>query len=268
YPKDYWPNLQLIGCWKGGTLSLYLDSFKDFFREDIPIRDLGLIASEGRFSIPLFDSGSEGVLDISSNFYEFIPESEIDSKKPTVLTASEIEKGKYFIIPTTSSGLYRYNIMDLIEVTGFYNQTPIISFLNKGSNISSLTGEKITEHQAIKAMEKTCRQNNLLIDTFILSPAWGDYPYYVLALEKKDTIIQIEQIAEDFDKALRELNIEYDSKRKDRLDKLIIGIVPSGTFDGIREDAIKRLGRDAQYKHQFVNPEIDYHRKLGAKLID
>ena len=26
-PADYWPNLDLIGCWKGGTVGTYLDKF-------------------------------------------------------------------------------------------------------------------------------------------------------------------------------------------------------------------------------------------------
>ena len=50
---------------------------------DTPVRDIGLLASEGRFTIPLTDASPAGVLDIQSHFFEFIPENEINSTRPT-----------------------------------------------------------------------------------------------------------------------------------------------------------------------------------------
>ena len=52
------------------------------------VRDLGLVASEGRMTIPLKDSTPAGVLDITTHYFEFIPESEGDSPRPTVLGAA------------------------------------------------------------------------------------------------------------------------------------------------------------------------------------
>ena len=71
YPRDYWPELRLIACWKGGPLKMYTDRFTCFFG-DVPIRDLGLMASECRMTIPMEDEVSAGALDIENNFFEFI----------------------------------------------------------------------------------------------------------------------------------------------------------------------------------------------------
>ncbi len=273
YPKDYWPDLACIGCWTAGTLSLYLKSFPEFFN-NTPIRDLGLIASEGRFTIPITDNSKNGgILDIGSHFYEFIPESEINSKQPNTLNAWELMSGeKYFLIPTTSSGLYRYNINDLVEVTCFYNQTPMIKFLNKGKHISSLTGEKITEYQVVKAMEKTCEQHNLKIDNFLVSPIWSDnLPNYGLFLEKSEITKnrgKLISITNSFDENLQKLNIEYCSKRLDRLGNIKMGVIPKGIFEEIKNDKVKNSGRDTQYKHQFLNPAPDFHTTLNAELIN
>ncbi|KPL04776.1 MAG: hypothetical protein AMK75_00525, partial [Planctomycetes bacterium SM23_65] len=72
-PKDYWPELRLLAHWKGGSCGVYLSRLEEYFG-DVPIRDVGLLASEGRMTIPFSDEGSSGVLDITSHFFEFIPE--------------------------------------------------------------------------------------------------------------------------------------------------------------------------------------------------
>lgn len=264
FPKDYW-NLESVSCWKGGTLFLYLNSFPEFFG-NTSIRDIGLIASEGRFSIPISDKGSEGILDISSHFFEFMPQSEINSKKPITLFSHEVSVGeKYFIIPTTSSGLYRYNIHDLIEVCGFYNKTPVIKFLNKGNNFSSITGEKISEYQVVESMKKTCEKTGLNIDNFLVSPVWEEKPRYILLIEESSAP-NLKQITGIFDNCLRELNIEYDFKRKSRLEGIVLGLLPQGTFKRIEQEKNKE-SNDIQYKHRFLNPEIDFYKKLNPTLV-
>ncbi|MEA2657683.1 MAG: hypothetical protein QOF64_261, partial [Candidatus Binatota bacterium] len=72
-PQEYWPRLQLIGCWKGGTVGVRLKQFERWFAPDTPVRDLGYMASEAQISLPITDDGCAGILAIDKNFYEFIP---------------------------------------------------------------------------------------------------------------------------------------------------------------------------------------------------
>ena len=58
---------------------------------------------------------------------------------------------------TTAGGLYRYNISDLVRCVGYHGRAPLIEFLNKGAHYSSLTGEKLSEHQVIAAVEAAQR---------------------------------------------------------------------------------------------------------------
>jgi hypothetical protein len=37
-PIDYWPRLQLIGCWKGGTVGIRLKEFDHWFTPGMPVR--------------------------------------------------------------------------------------------------------------------------------------------------------------------------------------------------------------------------------------
>ena len=84
-----------------------------------------------------------------------------------MLEAHELEEGRdYFILLTTSGGLYRYDIHDVVRCVGFQGQAPLLEFLNKGKNFSNLTGEKLSEHQVIRAVEKSFRELHLPIDIF------------------------------------------------------------------------------------------------------
>src|SRR5439155_1410029 len=83
----------------------------------------------------LDDGTPSGVLDVTTHYFEFLPESEAGKPNPITLTAEEVQEGKtYYILPTTSYGLYRYHISDLVRVTGFHNRTPLIEFLSKGAH--------------------------------------------------------------------------------------------------------------------------------------
>jgi hypothetical protein len=190
YPRDAWnPERLLIGTWTGGSVGLYLRMLPRYYGP-APIRDLGLVASEGRFTIPISDSTPAGVLDTTTHYFEFIPEDEIDSPQPTVLGADEIVEGRnYFILPTTSHGLYRYDIRDLVRVVGYHHRTPLIQFLSKGSLFSNLTGEKLSEHQVTASVADAADVWPGRLTTFSLAPCWDEStPYYGFFVEQTEVL--------------------------------------------------------------------------------
>ncbi len=266
YPKHFWPDLELLATWKGGVLSHYIKDLPQYYG-DVDIRELGLIASEGRMSIPFNDDSASGVLDVSSHLFEFIPETEYDKKNYTTLLCNQVEIGKkYYLIMTNSAGFFRYDINDLIEVTGFFEETPVIKFLNKGKHISSLTGEKISEYQVIRAMEKTRAGLNIPFSDFTVSPCWSSLPYYNILMEENHSLNNetILKLIASFDNHLMEQNCEYQNKRETkRLDKPRFLTIKNGTFDEIKSQKIKQSqGRSEQYKHIYLNPQMNYHENI------
>ncbi len=118
-PRDYWPNLDFLSNWMGGTMKAYLRGYPEYFGET-PVRDVGLIASEGRMTIPIEDGTPAGLLDIRHHYFEFIPEDQADRAEPETVEATELVEGRsYFIVLTTAGGLYRYNISDLVRCVGY-----------------------------------------------------------------------------------------------------------------------------------------------------
>lgn len=268
YPRDYWdPGKLLIGTWTGGSMGAYLRHFPKYFG-DAPIRDIGLLASEGRMTIPLATGSPSGVLDITSHYFEFIPEDEGDQPNPTVLAAHEVEVGKkYYILPTTAYGLYRYHIYDVVQVTGFHNQTPLVEFLSKGAHFSNITGEKLSEYQVTRAMAELTREFNLPLTAYSVAPCWSDdKPSYGLFVESGDLPDpdQGRRLAEALDRRLADTNEEYASKRQSqRLGMLRLEMVPSGTWhEWDRRRLLKTGGTLEQYKHPCLIGDLKFRDSL------
>lgn len=270
YPRDYWPPDQLLlGNWTGGSVGAYLRHYPRYFGNS-PVRDVGLIASEGRMTIPFADGTPAGVLDITSHYFEFMPESEADSNQPITLRAHEVEEGgKYFILPTTAFGLYRYHIHDLVRVTGFYNGTPLVEFLSKGANFANLTGEKLSEYHVTRAMSEALQELDMTLTSYSVAPCWNDErPYYGLFVERGDFASphQSQQLAEIVERRLQEGNIEYASKRDSlRLGPLRPQLLPTGTWQKWDSERLQRSGGTAeQYKHPCLIADYKFRETLPA----
>ena len=262
-PRHVWPNLQLLSVWTGGSAAAYLPELREEYGP-IPIRDHGLSASEGRMTIPLEDEANDGILDIQSHYFEFIHEAEVDAPHPRVYEAHELEQGeRYFIILTTASGFYRYNISDVVECTGFQGTTPRLAFLHKGAHISSVTGEKLSESQVVAAVGNMQQALSRSLGPFALTPVWGDPPRYRLLFEMSEedfTHEQMLRLAESVDQELQSLNSEYSDKRSSqRLGRIEPHVVPAGSWARFAADRQTGVGGSAeQYKHPFLVPRLEF----------
>jgi hypothetical protein len=270
YPRDYWPRDCIIGNWTGGSVGAYLRHFPRYYG-DTPVRDVGLIASEGRMSIPVADRTPSGVLDITTHFYEFIPEEEAGKADPVVLAAHELQEGRsYFILLTTWFGLYRYNIYDLVRVTGFYNRTPLIEFLSKGAHFANLTGEKLSEYHVAGAMADVLRDLDLTLTAYSLAPCWDDEtPFYGLFVERGDLADRGRGVvlAEMLERRLAEVNVEYAAKRESlRLGAVRLEVLPTGTWQQWDRQRLARTGGSLeQYKHPCLIPDPKFRETIGVE---
>lgn len=265
YPQDFWPRMAVIAVWTGGSVGSYVPRVREYYGERPVFRDHGLHASEGRMTVPFCDGTSAGVLDFVHTFFEFIPEEEHDSDNPTVLEAHELEEGRnYYILLTTSSGLYRYDIHDLVRCTGFIYQAPVLEFLNKGAHFASVTGEKLSEFQAVTAVNQAFGESKLPIELFTLAPEFGDPPRYVLLVERPFTSAEASGLANRVDSHLATLNCEYEERRRTgRLGPLTVREVPAGTWDALRQTRVSRLGGSLeQYKHPCLSGDLGFIDRL------
>ena len=246
-------------------MGLYLKELPRYFGP-VPVRDFGYLASEMRGSVPVTDEGAGGVLAVNANFYEFIPKEDIGKNEKRVLLCDRLEKGKeYFIVITTPGGLYRYNIDDIIRVDGFFNKTPIIEFVQKGLNVTSVTGEKLYESQVVEAVNEAVGRNNLSVKFFTASIEWGKPPRYIFLVEfdanppldKKRALLQA------IEDQLSSLNVEYQTKRKSgRLGHPALKVVKEGEFERYRVEKVKEGRHDGQFKTPELTADLDFQKNF------
>jgi len=271
-PKDYWPLAELVAVWTGGSAGAYLQSLRKYYG-DIPVRDHGLSASEGRMTIPVEDGAAAGILDVTTHYFEFIPEEEYENEHPTVLEAHELEEGRnYFILLTTSSGFYRYDICDVVRCTGFHGSTPMLEFLHKGAHISNITGEKISESQVVAAVSACLRELQIELRHFTVTPVWSDPPYYQILAEQRDFAAtgSSEQFVRQVDARLQEINCEYRDKRQSgRLEAMTFLPLPDGAWRQFTRQRQQTLGGSLeQYKHPCLVPDLKFGEQFLRQFVE
>lgn len=271
-PKDYWPNLQFLANWTGGTMGAYLRGYPEYFG-DRPVRDIGLIASEGRFTIPIADGTPAGILDIQHHYFEFIPEAQVDQPDPEVVAAVDLREGeRYYLVPTTAGGLYRYMMHDLVRCVGFEGKAPLVEFLSKGAHFSSMTGEKLSEYQVVSAVNSAQQVTGVRVHSYLVVPRWGDPPRYRLLLEESDVADDgvAATLAAEVERQLQRINLEYENKRSTlRLDAIRATRIAAGSWvDFQRRRLAKSGGTVEQYKQPFLLADLDVIDSFQSVALD
>lgn len=248
---EVWPALRLVVSWRSPMQRPYLRLLEPHLAS-LPQRDYILMASEGVIAIPIEDQTSGGVLATPFHFYEFIPEEDLASPSPRALLASELEVGRsYVVLLSTSAGLYRYNIGDVVRVTGMRERTPVVEFLHRAGSTCSITGEKLTEEHVVEAMNAAAPALGLAVEGFTLHPAPDGFPHYVLLLEPAGSppAGTLRALLHAFERELAERNIEYSAKRRsERLGPPELWVAARGSYDARRRHRMEAGANDAQLK--------------------
>jgi hypothetical protein len=210
-PTDYasiWRNLALISCWGDGASKSYAKDLQEKF-PNVIIQPKGLLATEAFVSFPLVGH-SGGALAVTSHYFEFLSEA------GDLLPAHRVEKDRtYSVVVTTGGGLYRYQVQDVVEVTGFYGEIPLLKFIGKADNVSDYFGEKLNERFAAHALERLFSARRLSPAFFLLAPDDADGFRYILYIELPNhpTMELRKSLAAGLDSILRE-NFHYDYCRR------------------------------------------------------
>jgi len=250
-PSQYWPNKKVISTWMGGDFSHFRKSIGEAYGANVTVRDLGLVASEGAFTIPISDEFDAGILNASRYFLEFLPVGN-SSVASNLLRSSELDVGgKYELVATTPSGLVRYAMGDVVECYSKVNCLPVLRFLSKVENICDLTGEKLSSFQVSTAISEFLKTSGLSFDFCTVAPNRGAKPFYALFLPH-DTVScgEKSQLSEVFDQILRSINFIYNEHRSvEKIASIEIREMPLSFFYDIRDRHLEKVeGSIEQYK--------------------
>jgi hypothetical protein len=202
-----WSKLSLISCWADANAAAPAAKLGELFPRS-QIQGKGLIATEAFVSFPLVEQ-EHAALAIRSHFLEFLP---IDSDRPHL--AHQLERGGlYTVVVTTGGGLYRYQLDDLIEVTGHIRDCPLIRFMGRQGYVSDWFGEKLSDAHVSRVLQETFRGLGLIPSFAMLACDTGSPTSYVLYIDSPEHDEMLDRAAEVIDARLRG-NFHYNYARQ------------------------------------------------------
>ena len=143
---DIWPRLAGVVTWTGGSCGLALRNLEPSLPADCRIIEMGYIASEVQGTLNVDPRRNRCLPTLQDTFFEFAERDDWEAGGEDTLGLAELEDGRdYYVIVTTSDGLYRYDMNDIVRVSGWINETPTLTFVQKGKGATSITGEKLYE---------------------------------------------------------------------------------------------------------------------------
>jgi len=195
-PREIWPNLTIISAWADAGAAGDAPKLRKIFPH-VRLQGKGLLATEGVITLPWGDDDAAPVPALSSHFLEFQQWPNGD-----FFLIHELQQGEsYEVILTTSGGLWRYLLGDVVRVEGMEMNTPRLRLIGRADGVCDLRGEKLNPLFVAQVFAKFTK------DFALLSPCpSADPPHYVLSTTNSElSAVQV-------DHALRE-NPYYDHAR-------------------------------------------------------
>jgi sterol desaturase/sphingolipid hydroxylase (fatty acid hydroxylase superfamily) len=263
---DAWPYLKLVTTWTGGSCGISLDSIRPEFPSNTRIADLGYLSSEFRGTITMDTDTNAGVPTIAENFFEFVTKNEWEEGQPSFKCLHQLEYGEsYYVFVTTSAGLYRYNMNDIVTVGGEFFTTPTLIFSQKGKGITNITGEKIYESQLIEAMNAT-KANFEIELCFYQALAYETEMKYRIYIELTNGgYLDTNAVGAYVDSQFQEANMEYETKRASgRLSELEVVQLKPGTGEAYKLHCLAAGQRESQFKPLILQYKKDFSFDIMA----
>jgi hypothetical protein len=166
------------------------------------------------------------------------------------------------MLVTNSAGLYRYNMNDLLEVTGWYNEFPLLKFIQKVNGTISLTGEKLHERQFIEAVHAAEEHLDVHMRFFVgfADVEKSNYHFYYEPTSQSFSKQQAETFTQTLDALLQEYNEEYAAKRSsNRVKAPDTHLLVSESFEKFKARCIDQGYRDGQFKLNLLMQDEKRH---------
>jgi GH3 auxin-responsive promoter len=260
-PQHAWEELSYTVTARGGTSDFYFDRFADYLG-DTPSFGGVYGSAEATFGIyPDFDQDGS-ILAIESGFYEFVPRDQWEAEHPKTLLPCEVKVGdRYRILLTSYSGFYRYDIGDVVEVVGWFEQAPLIVFRHRLGGLLSSTTEKTTEFHATQAMQALQQEFSLRLEDFCITLSDTEFPArYIVNVELAagETLENPIRFLERFEHWMGEFNNPYATVRKSQVPPPCLRILAPGSFAQVRQRQVDRGMFDSQLKFPHISEDRSF----------
>jgi len=172
---------------------------------------------------------------------------------------------------TNAGGLYRYDMEDIVRVSGFVHRTPVVEFVSKTERRVSVANERITEEDVTLAMQGAGRHCGVRLPAFLFVPC-SDRRYRVVvdgaAVSAHGGAVleaRLPALVTELERRMRETAKGYDFEREDALlEPLQLVVTAPGELTTYlrRRQGDQRLP-NAQVKPVHLATEFDLYRRFA-----
>lgn len=259
-----WPHLEVF--YHGGVaFAPYREQYHQLIANPDMHYEETYNASEGFFGIQSDPSDVAMLLMLDYGvFFEFIPLEEVGTEHPTVLPIWEVQENKnYALVISTSSGLWRYQIGDVIKFTS----TRPYKFIITGRTKSFINafGEELIVDNAEKGLQEACRKTGAIVQEYTAAPVFMDKEgqcRHQWVIEFKQPPADLNEFVTILDTALQRINSDYEAKRFKNLTLQELEIVPAR--EGLFNDWLKSKGK---LGGQHKVPRLCNDRKIIEEIL-
>lgn len=213
-----WPGLGLVIC-----SAMPLHPYREALRERIGLDSVAILemygASEGSMAFQCASGDSDMLLHVDNGtFEEFVPLAECDSDRPRRLTLADVRTGvPYVPVLTTCSGLWAYELGDIVEFTSV--TPPRLRVLGRTIDYLDSYGENLRGEEARQALAETCARTDARAIEFHLAPtpAGEGRPHaHQWLVEFEQPPANLDGFTRQLDTVLQELSPAYRVCRAER----------------------------------------------------
>lgn len=138
-PDRIWPRFRLITGWIGGSVGRYSKDVMARLPQDAHYYNTPYGCTEVMISATSNPNSDEGPLAVFGAYFEFLP---LEGGAPVPM--SKVQVGaEYEILATTYSGLCRFNLHDIVRITGFQGETACLEFRGRSSEFVQVGSRKL-----------------------------------------------------------------------------------------------------------------------------
>ncbi|MBE6014111.1 MAG: GH3 auxin-responsive promoter family protein [Lachnospiraceae bacterium] len=235
-----WPKIKLISGIGSKAFMTEEISIKKHIG-NLPVWHYIYAASECLMAVPLRPDSFDFVLYPNSAYYEFRPENAKSGEtvEPSQLTVGEC----YEPVITTFSGLYRYGMGDILKVTGFLGDLPILRFQYRVNLMLNIAGEKLDIKTLDRAVRKWFEKDKVSVWQYYFSEYYDTLPacyHGIIALETGEPPDE-EASSLALDLLLRNESLDYDDLRRlNSISMLKVSFVDKNAFIDLKSNLNKK----------------------------
>jgi len=262
---DIWPQLEL---YIHGGVSF--TPYRHQFQQLVPGHQMHYLetynASEGFFAAQDTPEHEAGMLLFLNHgiFYEFMPLEEYGREEPRCLSLKDVETGvNYALVISTNGGLWRYVMGDTVQFTSI---NPFrIKVTGRLKSFMNAFGEEVIVDNSDAAIAKACQITGAVVNDYSAAPVYmtgEENGAHEWIIEFAHLPVPLETFAAEMDKALQEVNGDYEAKRYKNIALRfpIVHRMPAGGFNSWLKSKGKLGG-------QHKVPRLNNDREMLEEML-